>query len=74
MRSYRSILISLWLILCISPMSAQDVVISEYLNDVAPSIEWTEILVVKDNMDLRGYIVTDNRGQGDQRQSGPPVS
>ncbi len=57
--------------LVVGHMSAQDVVISEYFNDVSQATEWTEILVVKDNMDLRGYIVTDNRGEADQRQSGP---
>lgn len=52
-------------------LNAQDVVVSEYRNDVDQGLEWTEIVVVADNIDLRGYIVTDNRGAGDQRQSGP---
>ena len=61
----------LLLVMLSSTLLAQDVVVSEYRNDVDQGLEWTEIVVVADNIDLRGYIVTDNRGAGDQRQSGP---
>lgn len=71
MNLLRLLSITTALFTCIHLSTAQDVVISEYFNDVAQSSEWTEILVVKDNMDLRGFIVTDNRGEADQRQSGP---
>jgi hypothetical protein len=64
----------LFVLLAIAPytmMKGQEIVVSETKNEVAQDAEWTELLVIGDNVDLRGYIVTDNRGQGDQRQSGP---
>ncbi len=48
---------------------AQPVVVSEYYNDNPPQ-EWTEILVVQDNMDLRGWVVTDNNASQTSRQGG----
>ena len=44
----------------LSVASAQDVVVSEYFNEVNPEQEWTEILVIKDDMNLVGYHVTDH--------------
>lgn len=50
---------------------SQDIVVSEYFNDVSPETgEWTEIVVVKDNLNMVGYILTDNNGQQDARQGG----
>lgn len=54
-----------------SPLQAQEVVVSEYRNSTDQEAEWTELLVIADDVDLRGYIITDNRGGGDRRQSGP---
>lgn len=48
---------------------AQPVVVSEYYNDNPPQ-EWTEILVVQDNIDLRGWVVTDNNASQTSRQGG----
>jgi len=52
-------------------LSAQDMVISEYFNIQDVNGEWTELLVVKDNLNAVGYILTDaNTGQV-QRMGGP---
>lgn len=48
---------------------AQQVVVSEYYNDNPPQ-EWTEILVTQDNVDLRGWVVTDNNASQTSRQGG----
>ncbi|MCS6999261.1 MAG: hypothetical protein NZ481_00010 [Candidatus Kapabacteria bacterium] len=48
---------------------AQAVVVSEYYNDNPPQ-EWTEILVIQDNIDLRGWVVTDNNATQTARQGG----
>jgi hypothetical protein len=48
---------------------AQPVVVSEYYNDNPPQ-EWTEILVLEDNLDLRGWVVTDNNASQTARQGG----
>ncbi|MCX7930360.1 MAG: T9SS type A sorting domain-containing protein [Chlorobi bacterium] len=52
-----------------APSIAQPVVVSEYYNDNPPQ-EWTEILVIQDNIDLRGWIVTDNNATQTARQGG----
>ena len=52
-------------------VSAQKIVVSEYRNDVSQDAEFTEILVIEDDVDLRGMMVVDNRGDGDRQQSGP---
>ncbi|MCX8051634.1 MAG: hypothetical protein N3B17_07075 [Chlorobi bacterium] len=57
------------LLLPSSKLAAQPVVVSEYYNDNPPQ-EWTEILVVQDNMDLRGWVVTDNNASQTARQGG----
>ncbi len=67
----RYLFLSLVFALFYQPLSAQEVVVSEYRNSVDQEAEWTEILVIADDVDLRGYILTDNRGAGDRRQSGP---
>lgn len=54
-----------------SPMKSQEMVVSEYLNMVEPSLEWTELLVVADNLNAVGYIVTDNNTGQITRQGGP---
>jgi len=49
----------------------QDIVVSEYRNDASPTLnEWNEIVVVRDNMNIVGYIVTDNNTAQDTRQGG----
>ena len=34
---------------------AQAVLVSEYYNASDPAFEWNEIIVVQDNLDMRGY-------------------
>ena len=60
----------LWLLLFFSSeLIAQKVVVSEYNNVTGdPLGEWTELLVVEDNVDLVGYTLRDNAG------STPPPS
>jgi hypothetical protein len=60
------------IVLCCSTMAirAQDVVISEYTNDLSPDFEWTEFVVVKDDANIVGYFVTDNNGAQSARQGG----
>lgn len=41
---------------------AQDVVINEYYNSSSPITEWTELIVVKENLDMRGFVLRDNTG------------
>ena len=67
----RHFVLAILCLILVSPLHAQEVVVSEYRNSVDQEAEWTEILVIEDDVDLRGYIVTDNRGAGDRRQSGP---
>jgi len=40
----------------------QAVVVSEYFNASYPSDEWIELLVINDNLDLRGFSMRDNNG------------
>lgn len=54
---------------CVIQLFSQKVVVSEYYNVTGdPQGEWTEILVVEDNIDLVGYTLRDNSG------STPPPS
>jgi hypothetical protein len=47
------------------------IVVSEYFNtSPEPVEEWTELLVVQDTLDLRGYILTDNNQTQTQPQGG----
>ncbi len=47
------------------------VVVSEYFNtSPEPVEEWTELLVIADTLDLRGYILTDNNQTQTQPQGG----
>ena len=41
-------------------ISAQEIVVNEYYNASAQSDEWTELVVVKDDLDLRGWYMGDN--------------
>jgi hypothetical protein len=41
-------------------VKAQEIVVSEYYNATAQNDEWTELIVVKDNLDLRGWYLGDN--------------
>ncbi|MBU3742368.1 MAG: hypothetical protein FGM24_08805 [Candidatus Kapabacteria bacterium] len=51
-------------------MRAQEVVISEYMNELQPDAEWTEVVVVKDDLNMVGWFVTDNNGTQSARQGG----
>ncbi len=47
------------------------IVVSEYFNtSPLPVEEWTELLVIADTLDLRGYILTDNNQTQTQQQGG----
>lgn len=41
---------------------AQSVVVNSYLNNTDPRDEWTELLVVSDNVDMRNWTLRDNNG------------
>jgi hypothetical protein len=60
------------LCLCVAPIrvSAQAVLVSEYYNASDPTAEWNEIIVVQDNLDMRGWFVTDNNTNQTARQGG----
>jgi len=46
---------------CLTHISfSQNVVVSEYFNGSDTRDEWTELLVINDNTDLRGYNIRDN--------------
>lgn len=62
-------LIGILINLLATPGHSQAVVISEYYNDNPPQ-EWTELLVIQDDLDLRGWIVTDNNASQTARQGG----
>lgn len=40
--------------------AAQEIVVNEYWNPSSQNDEWTELLVVKDDLDLRGWYIGDN--------------
>jgi len=46
------------------PLQSQEIVVSEYLDASNPNNEWTELLVIQDNLDLRGYKLRDNSSSG----------
>ncbi|MEN3027082.1 MAG: choice-of-anchor D domain-containing protein [Chlorobiota bacterium] len=55
------------------PLSPQTppIVVSEYFNtSPLPVEEWTELLVLADTLDLRGYVLTDNNQTQTQQQGG----
>ncbi|MFN4768982.1 MAG: hypothetical protein ACK5JL_02995 [Candidatus Kapaibacterium sp.] len=58
--------------LCCAPLrvSAQAVLVSEYYNASDPTAEWNEIIVVQDNLDMRGWFITDNNTNQTARQGG----
>jgi len=41
-------------------LTAQSVVVSSYFNAASPDSEWSELLVIDDNLDLRNYTYRDN--------------
>lgn len=57
-------------IFCCYRAQAQAVLVSEYYNASDPSAEWNEIIVVQDNLDMRGWFVTDNNTNQTTRQGG----
>ncbi|MBL7974851.1 MAG: hypothetical protein JNJ85_08055, partial [Candidatus Kapabacteria bacterium] len=63
------IVLLLFIILFYSQSNAQSVLVSEYFND-QPIYEWNELLVVTDNLDMRGFVVTDNNTAQVTRQGG----
>ncbi len=46
-------------------VSAQDAVVSSYFNAADPRDEWTEILVIQDNLDMRNWKFRDNSSDQD---------
>lgn len=47
----------------------QNVVVSEYFNEADTRDEWTELLVINDNTDLRNYTLRDNNTSQDNWQA-----
>ena len=41
-------------------LKSQEIVVSEYFNASSPNEEWTELLVIADNLNLTGYVLRDN--------------
>lgn len=54
------VIISLFLIVLIFPAKAQEIVVNEYFNAADQNDEWTELVVVQDNLDLTGWFIGDN--------------
>lgn len=53
-----------------SPDTVQaSVVINEYMNGSATSAEWVELLVLEDNLDMRGMVLRDYSGSGSVQTS-----
>ncbi|MCS7176257.1 MAG: choice-of-anchor D domain-containing protein [Candidatus Kapabacteria bacterium] len=55
------------------PLKSQTppIIVSEYFNtSPLPVEEWTELLVLADTLDLRGYVLTDNNQTQTQQQGG----
>ena len=50
----------IFLLLFTRTVFSQEIVINEYFNTPSQSDEWTELVVVKDNLDLRGWFLGDN--------------
>jgi hypothetical protein len=71
LKSLRSLLVVCIIVAVFIPSRAQEMVVSEYLNMVDPTLEWTELLVVADNLNAVGWIVTDNNTGQITRQGGP---
>ncbi len=54
-----------------APLHAQAVLVSEYYNMSDPANgEWNELIVVQDNLDMRGMFVSDNNTPQSARQGG----
>jgi hypothetical protein len=54
------ILTVIFLLLFTRTVFSQEIVINEYFNSDDQRDEWTELVVVKDNLDLRGWFLGDN--------------
>lgn len=50
----------LCLLLLIFQSKGQEIVVNEYFNAAGQNDEWTELVVVKDNLDLSGWYIGDN--------------
>jgi hypothetical protein len=64
------VLVSMTLLCLFNQTRAQEVVVSEYMNATGPDLEWTELFVVQDNLNMVGWIVHDNNGTQTARQGG----
>ncbi|MCW3083340.1 MAG: domain containing protein [Bacteroidetes bacterium] len=53
---------------------AQQVVVNEYFNAADQRDEWTELLVISDNVDMRGWSIRDNNGSQTSWQPGVTFS
>jgi hypothetical protein len=57
----RTILVFLFFLKAFMPaLQAQEIIVSEYYNASSQNDEWTELVVVKDDLDLRGWYLGDN--------------
>lgn len=68
----KTLLIVIALLISAFPSIAQDIVVSDYYNvgGNPPVGEWIELLVIKDSLNLTGYMVRDNAGTSKQWQGG----
>lgn len=63
-------LLSIILFVLSIQLKAQEIVVSEYYNSTTAEVEWTELLVVKDNINLVGYRIFDCNTNETQLQGG----
>jgi hypothetical protein len=65
-----SILLLLFLLFFISKnIKAQSVVVNGYFNAADPRDEWTELVVIDDNVDMRNWTIRDNNSDQDNWQT-----
>ncbi|HLP27146.1 MAG TPA: hypothetical protein VK147_00805, partial [Candidatus Didemnitutus sp.] len=64
-------LIALIFVLPLSRAQAQEMVVSEYYNIQFVEAEWSEFLVVQDNFNAVGYMISDANTDQTVRQGGP---
>lgn len=58
--------IAIILILLYNKINSQPIVVSEYYNSSpTPDLEWTELLVIQDDISIVGYTLRDNAGTSD---------
>ncbi|MBK6418267.1 MAG: choice-of-anchor D domain-containing protein [Ignavibacteria bacterium] len=66
-----AVLLALLAVCGVCPVSAQEMVVSEYYNIQFVEAEWSEFLVVQDNFNAVGYMISDANTDQTVRQGGP---